>query len=92
MSFFEKIQQRARILPGWVRGMLILPPIVYVIYEAFTYTGIWRIITELQLDMLGNEYYPVLSGMLSFLVAMIPMIVIQQILISSGWFGTEPKD
>lgn len=92
MSLIDQLEQRGKQnsqVPGWIRLLLVVPPIALGLYWSYTYTGLYRWLAELQIDLFGG-YYIWLSAILSIVIVLIPSMILISII--SRNFQNTPSD
>lgn len=79
----NRVALRARAVPAPIRAVLILLPLAVAAYWCFDYAGPYRWLAELQINASGG-YEIVLTGLVTVLIALVPSIIIIQLL--AGFF------
>ena len=78
MGLFQKVEemgQRNRIVPAWLRAVIIIPCFILAGYMIVEDVWIYQWIKELQLQAFDG-YYVVLTGLLTLLPCLIPALVL----------------
>lgn len=83
----NSVALRAARVPGWIRAILLLIPLGLTLYWGFTGTGLYAWVASVQMQLMGS-YLLLLTGMVTFIVAMLPSVVLIQLL--APLFG--PRD
>lgn len=82
------LQERAKRVPGLIRWPLILGAIGLTFYWVFTSSGLFRFFAAFQADLLDGQHYIILSGLLTFLCCLIPVLILVHVL---AFFFTKRK-
>lgn len=76
MKFFEKAEemgQRNKIVPAWLRAVIIVPLFILCAYMIIEDVGVYVWIKEAQLSAFDG-FYVVLTGLLTLLVCLLPAL------------------
>lgn len=73
------VGERAALVPVWVRALAFGAPVLLCAYWGLTYSGLYRLLAELQLSLFG-AYMMVLTGAFTLLVCILPGAMIVQLL------------
>jgi hypothetical protein len=84
MSRPTRWQARVRAVPVWIRIVLVVPPLLLTAYWAFTYSGLYRWIAELEIGISGS-YTPFLTMALCALASLsVSLVAVALIAFSRG--------
>ena len=75
----EELGQKNRAIPGWIRFLVAAPLLGLASYWTFGYHGLYKWMAELQLSWF-DAYQVIITGMLTYLICMIPIFPIFRIL------------
>jgi hypothetical protein len=88
---FEESKQRNLLIPLWIRLTFILGPLLLGIYWWYTFTGLYRWITNLQLYLFG-QYYEIYGGLVTLIILFAPALGILNMIGLKYSPGTEVKE
>lgn len=73
-------QSRARQVPAWIRLPIIVGALGGAVYQLVAQVGIAGWLIAAQAAMFGGKYYVMLTGLVTFLVMLVPAIILVQLL------------
>lgn len=77
---YKELGAAAKRVPAWIRIILFVPALLLTIYWVSTYSGIYAVICDFQLDLFDNEYYPIFGFLIALIVPLLPVGIIVQVL------------
>lgn len=78
MSLFQNIEEigeKNKIVPGWLRFLIVLPLLSLAVYMMVEQNGIYYSIREFQFGMM-DAHYPVLSYGVTLIICLLPAVLL----------------